>query len=149
MKFIAFILGLLMTTTLFSQKIRKYDSKDSVVRKYFQADLRFQSPLNKSDSIFIGIMADSIKPNLIDVQLFGYFPKNINIKGLTIIIEYTDGEEDVFKYEFHDETNFAVFRIIDDLDNISSKKPKLIKFRKIGNYKIKNKNYFINFFKQL
>ena len=148
MKFIAFILGLLMTTTLFSQKIRKYDSKDSVVRKYFQADLRFTSPLNKSDSIFIGVMADSISAKMVDLELFGYFPKNINVKGLLIIIEYTDGSEDAFKYDFHAE-NYAVFRIVNDLDNISTKKAKLIKFRNIAQYKIKNQDYFINFFKQL
>ena len=149
MKFIAFILGLLMTTTVFSQKIDRWVIQDTIVRKYFQADLRFTSPLNKSDSIFIGIMADSIGPKMADVELFGYFPKNINVKGLLIIIEYTDGSEDAFKYDFHAENNYTVFRIVNDLDNISTKKAKLIKFRNISQYKIKNQDYFINFFKQL
>jgi hypothetical protein len=148
MKFIAFILGLLMTTTLFSQKIDRWVIQDTIIRKYFQADLRFTSPLNKSDSIFIGVMADSISAKMVDLELFGYFPKNINVKGLLIIIEYTDGSEDAFKYEFHAE-NYAVFRIANDLDNISIKKAKLIKFRNIAEYKIKNQDYFINFFNQL
>ena len=148
MKFIAFILGLLMTTTLFSQKIDRWVIQDTIIRKYFQADLRFTSPLNKSDSIFIGVMADSISAKMVDLELFGYFPKNINVKGLLIIIEYSDGSEDAFKYEFHAE-NYAVFRIANDLDNISIKKAKLIKFRNIAEYKIKNQDYFINFFNQL
>ena len=148
MKFIAFILGLLMTTTLFSQKIDRWVIQDTIIRKYFQADLRFTSPLNKSDSIFIGVMADSISAKMVDLELFGYFPKNINVKGLLIIIEYTDGSEDAFKYDFHAE-NYAVFRIANDLDNISIKKAKLIKFRNIAEYKIKNQDYFINFFNQL
>lgn len=148
MRFIAFILGLLMTTTLFSQKIDRWVIQDTIIRKYFQADLRFTSPLNKSDSIFIGVMADSISAKMVDLELFGYFPKNINVKGLLIIIEYTDGSEDAFKYDFHAE-NYAVFRIVNDLDNISIKKAKLIKFRNIAQYKIKNQDYFINFFKQL
>jgi hypothetical protein len=148
MKFIALIFGLLMTTTLLSQKIDRWVIQDTIIRKYFQADLRFTSPLNKSDSIFIGVMADSISAKMVDLELFGYFPKNINVKGLLIIIEYTDGSEDAFKYDFHAE-NYAVFRIANDLDNISTKKAKLIKFRNISQYKIKNQDYFINFFKQL
>ena len=137
-----------MTTTLFSQKIDRWVIQDTIIRKYFQADLRFTSPLNKSDSIFIGVMADSISAKMVDLELFGYFPKNINVKGLLIIIEYSDGSEDAFKYEFHAE-NYAVFRIANDLDNISIKKAKLIKFRNIAEYKIKNQDYFINFFNQL
>ena len=137
-----------MTTTLFSQKIDRWVIQDTIIRKYFQADLRFTSPLNKSDSIFIGVMADSISAKMVDLELFGYFPKNINVKGLLIIIEYADGSEDAFKYEFHAE-NYAVFRIANDLDNISIKKAKLIKFRNIAEYKIKNQDYFINFFNQL
>jgi hypothetical protein len=149
MKFISLFLGLLMTTTVFSQKIDRWVIQDTIVRKYIPADLRFPSPLNKSDSIFIGIMADSIGPKMADVELFGYFPKNLNVKGLLIIVEYTDGSEDAFKYDFHAENNYSVFRIANDLDNISVKKAKLIKFRNITEYKIKNQDYFINFFKQL
>ena len=49
-----------------------------------------------------------------------------------------------------DDSNYAVFSIINDLDYIYIKTPKKIKFRKLGAYNIesKNKYFFTNFFKK-
>ncbi len=121
-----------------------------VVRKHSKMPMKFVSPINKKDTIYIGVMADSISNEEMNLSIYGYFPLNIRINGMIIILEYTDGSEDVFKMVELGENNYGSFSIINDLYYLYSKTPKKIKFRNFAVYDIpkKNKNFFIDFFKK-
>ncbi len=123
---------------------------EMVVRKFNKMPMKFPSPLNKLDTLYIGVMADSISTTQMTLRIYGYFPYNIRINDMNIILEYTDGSEDVFKLVGFDENNYGTFDIANDLNFIYKKTPKKIKFRNFMVYKIepKNKNFFIDFFKQ-
>jgi hypothetical protein len=150
------VMMLLITSMNYSQELGRMTFMDTthtetVVRKFKKEYMKFVSPITKQDTIYIGVMADSVSTDLINVSLFGYFPYNLNLNGTLIIIEYQDGSEDVFKLLSVDNTNYAVFGVINDLRNLYTKFPKKIKFRNFTNYNIenKNKNFFIDFFKIL
>lgn len=95
-------------------------------------------------------MADSVGLGTMKLSLYGYFPINIKVDYMNIIIEYEDGSEDCFKRRSVDYSNYAVFDIINDLQFICIKKPVKIKFRNFKTYKIssKDREFFINFFKK-
>lgn len=154
MKNILTILTLLITSVIYSQDLGRIEFLDSlknktIVRKFNNGYMKFISPLNKQDTIYIGVMADSLSTELMELSLYGYFPHNLRIDEMTVIVEYIDGSEDCFKLRSVDNSNYAVFTIINDLGNIYIKKPKKIKFRNFNTYNIdsKYKDFFINFFK--
>lgn len=145
---------ILLTSIVYSQNLGRLEFLDSltnntVVRKYNNHYMKFISPLSKQDTIYISIMADSLSSDAMDLSLYGYFPNNIKLNMMNIIIEYTDGSEDSFKLRTVDDSNYAVFTIMNDLNNIYFKTPKKIKFRNFHTYKINanNKHFFLNFFK--
>jgi hypothetical protein len=150
------IVFLLLTSIIYCQELGRMTFMDSlnqkmIVREYKKEYMKFNSPINRYDTLYVGVMADSVSTELLNLSLFGYFPENINLKGMMVIIEYQDGSEDVFKLISVDETNYAVFGIMNDLKNIYIKTPKKIKFRNFVNYNIdvKHKNFFVDFFKKL
>jgi hypothetical protein len=148
------ILAILLSSIFYSQDLGRMEFLDSisnkmVVRKYQKEYMKFVSPLNKKDTIYIGVMADSISVSSMDLSLYGYFPDNIKLNMMNVIIEYNDGTEDCFRFKLVDDSNYAVFTIVNDLRYIYIKTPKKIKFRNFCTYTIdsKNKDFFVNFFK--
>lgn len=121
-----------------------------VVRKFNKMPMKFTSPLNRLDTLYIGVMADSISETKLQLSIYGYFPNNVRINNMNIIIEYTDGSEDAFKLVGFDEFNYGTFEIINDIFNLSTKVPKRIKFRNFAIYTIqpKDKNFFMDFLKK-
>ena len=121
-----------------------------VIRKFNRIPMKFASPLNRLDTLYIGVMADSISATTMNLKVYGYFPTNIRINDMTIILEYMDGSEDAFKLIGFDEYNYGTFEIVNDLSFIYNKALKKIKFRNFVVYAVqpKNKNFFIDFFKQ-
>ena len=124
---------------------------EMVIRKYSRLPMKFNSPLNKLDTLYIGVMADSVSALTTNLAIYGYFPLNVRINHMIVILEYTDGSEDVFKLVGFDENNYGTFEIQNDLYNVYSKVPKRIKFRNFAVYTIepKHKNFFMNFLKTI
>lgn len=155
MKNIITILAIIFTSTFYSQELGRIEffdtlSNKTVVRKFNLRYMKFISPINKKDTTYIGVMADSVGLGTMKLSLYGYFPINIKVDYMNIIIEYEDGSEDCFKRRSVDYSNYAVFDIINDLQFICIKKPVKIKFRNFKTYKIssKDREFFINFFKK-
>lgn len=121
-----------------------------VIRKFNRIPMKFASPLNRLDTLYIGVMADSISATTMNLKVYGYFPTNIRINDMNIILEYMDGSEDTFKLVGFDQYNYGTFDIVNDLSFIYNKALKKIKFRNFAVYTVqpKNKNFFIDFFKQ-
>ncbi len=155
MKKILTILAILLCSLVYSQDIGRLEFFDSlknktIVRKFNIGYMKFVSPISKQDTIYVGVMADSVSTDFMELSLYSYFPNNIKLNKMNVIIEYSDGTEDCFNLRSVDDSNYAVFSIINDLDYIYIKTPKKIKFRKLGAYNIesKNKYFFTNFFKK-
>jgi len=153
---LAIALFILLAAAMHCQELGRMSFTDTVynktvVRKFKKEYMKFPSPINKKDTLYVGVMADSISPQLLSLSLFGYFPENLNLKGMIVIIEFQDGSEDVFNLASVDETNYAVFGIINDLKSIYIKAPKKIKFRNLASYGIdsRQKDFFTDFFKKL
>ncbi len=151
------ILILMLITNVYGQQTLErlvfMDSvkNEMVIRKYNKLPMKFKSPLNKLDTLYIGVMADSVSALTTNLVIYGYFPLNIRLNNMLIVLEYTDGSEDVFKLVGFDENNYGTFEIINDLYNVYSKIPKKIKFRNFAVYAIepKNKYFFMDFLKKI
>lgn len=155
MKNILTVLTILLTSIVYSQDLGRLEFLDSlssktIVRKYNSSYMKFISPLSKHDTLYVSVMADSISTDVMELSLYGYFPDNMKLNMMCVIIEYTDGSEDFFKLRTVDDSNYAVFTIMNDLRFIYIKTPKKIKFRNFAVYNIesKHKDFFINFFKR-
>jgi hypothetical protein len=124
---------------------------EMVIRKYSRLPMKFNSPLNRLDTLYIGVMADSVSATTTNLSIYGYFPPTIRLNNMIVILEYTDGTEDIFKLIGFDESNYGTFEIINDLYNVYSKTPKKIKFRNFAVYTVepKNKNFFIDCLKKI
>ena len=151
------IVTLMLITNLYGQQsVERMVFMDSVknemvIRKYSRLPMKFNSPLNRKDTLYIGVMSDSVSALTTNLAIYGYFPLNIRINNMIIIIEYTDGSEDVFKLVGFDDNNYGTFEIQNDLYNVYSKVPKRIKFRNFAIYTIepKHKNFFMDFLKKI
>jgi hypothetical protein len=155
------LLSILFLTLVFNAKAQQgvermvfMDSArnfELAIRKFSRLPMKFISPLNRRDTLYIGVMADSVSAETTNLAIYGYFPLNIRINNMIIIIEYTDGSEDVFKLVEFDQYNYGTFEIQNDLYNIYSKVPNRIKFRNFAIYTVepKHKNFFIDFLKKI
>ena len=151
-KLLPLLIFLLVSYQSYPQRtVVRVDNSDSTsinIRYFNSWYLRFKSPINRNDSIYLGVMSDSISFPKIRLKIFGYFPSNININNMVIILEYEDGTEDPFKLDLT-RSNYGEFTIISDLKNISKKRVNKIKFRNFATYLIEDKEYFLTHFKYL
>ncbi len=152
------VILLLLVSCLYSQSdIRRIHSHDDskkidFTRRYNNYVLGFGSPLCcDGDTIFVGVMSDSVGVGLLTFNPYVYFPKNINPINSTMIINYTDGTDEIlYQISFPDEDNYVAYFIVNrKFDNIFNKKVKSIVFRGIGTFKVKDKTYFTNFYNQI
>lgn len=151
---LSILLATLTVSSLSSQIIRdsNYDEtlKRNVVVRYIDDALVFDSPLLSDEKIYVNAKSDSLDGGLITFFIYIYFPKNINPKGLNIVIEYTDGTNDIFQQVRFDKIdNYTEYSAINNINNISSKKVKSITIRGVKKFNIDNKTYFVDFFKYL
>lgn len=132
-------------TSVYNEKLKR-----DVFIRYNEYALTFDSPLLSSEKIFVNVKSDSLDNGFINFFIYIYFPKTINHKGLNIVIGYEDGTTDVFQQsEFDSEDNYAEYKAIDNINNISSKKVQYITLRGVKKFNVDDKTYFIDFFKHL
>jgi hypothetical protein len=148
------LLATLIVSSLSSQIIRDshYNKtlKRNVVVRYNDYALVFDSPLLSDEKIYVNAKSDSLDGGLITFFIYIYFPKNINPKGLNIVLEYADGTNDIFQQvRFDKEDNYTEYEAIGNINNISSKKVKSITLRGVKKFNISDKTYFLDFFKYL
>lgn len=156
-KILTLLMSLMTMTSLYSQdayirRIRIHDSTANVTftRRFSSEVLTFKSPLASNDSIYLGIMSDSVDTNLKTLNLYSYFPRNINPINATIIFVYTDEMQDILiQRGFPDENNYVEYTFVGSSYDVRYKKLKTIIIRDIGRFDVKNKSYVIKFSKIL
>ena len=89
MKNIITILAIIFTSTFYSQELGRIEffdtlSNKTVVRKFNLRYMKFISPINKKDTTYIGVMADSVGLGTMKLSLYGYFP--ISIREINSLI---------------------------------------------------------------
>lgn len=132
-------------TTYYNETLKR-----NVVVRYNDYALVFDSPLLSDEKIYVNAKSDSLDGGLITFFIYIYFPKNINPKGLNIVLEYADGTNDIFQQvRFDKEDNYTEYEAIGNINNISSKKVKSITLRGVKKFNISDKTYFVDFFKYL
>jgi hypothetical protein len=158
MKTKSLIAFLIFTGSLYSQKdvsrlfLRDSSLNANFTRIYSSYALTFKSPLCcDADTIYVNVLSDSIDIDKRTLHLFCYFPKNINPVNSTMLLNYEDGSNEIlYPPGFPDENNYVEYYIASRQWNaIASKKVKSITFRGIGTFKVKDKSFFIDFYKKV
>lgn len=120
-------------------------------RRYSCYSLAFKSPLCcDGDTIWVNVMSDSLNVGKRTLSLYAYFPRNINPINSAMLLNYTDGTNEIlYQPGFPDENNYVEYWIATrQWNQISTKKVKSITFRGVGTFKVKDKSFFINFYKK-
>ncbi len=154
------ILIVMLVSNLYSQegvnRMFLHDStiKENFTRRFSKCALTFKSPLCcDPDTIYVNILSDSIDMNRVNIRLFCYFPRNINPINSTMLLNYTDGTNEIlYQPGFPDENNYVEYYIASRQWNyISNKKVKSITFRGVGTFKVdsRDKTFFMDFYKKV
>jgi hypothetical protein len=158
MKIKTLIIALMLAGSLYSQdEVRRIFLHDTVLnadftRRYSCCSLAFKSPLCcDGDTIWVNVMSDSLSVDKMTLSLYAYFPRNINPINSTMLLNYEDGTSEIlYQPGFPDENNYVEYWIATRQWNyISTKKVKSVTFRGVGTFKVKDKSFFINFYKKV
>ena len=158
MKIKTLIITLMLASSLYSQDgVKRMFLHDSTIhenftRRYNCCALAFKSPLCcDGDTIWVNVMSDSVDVNRQTLAIYAYFPRNINPINSTMLLNYTDGtNEIIYQPGFPDEDNYVQYWIaVRQWNSLSTKKVKSITFRGIGTFKVKDKSFFIDFYKKV
>lgn len=154
MKIKTLITSLLLVGSLYSQSdVKRMFLHDDVknvdfTRRYSEYSLAFKSPLCcEGDTIWVSVFSDSVDVNWFTFNLYVYFPRNINPLNSTMVLEYTDGTNEIlYQIGFPDENNYVEYYVITRMfESLFTKKVKNITFRGIQTFKVKDKTFFIDF----
>jgi hypothetical protein len=158
MKIKTLIIALMLASSLYSQDgVRRMFLHDTVLnadftRRYNAFSLAFKSPLCcDGDTIWVNVMSDSLNVDKRTFSLYAYFPRNINPINSAMLLNYTDGTFEILHQPgFPDEDNYVEYWISTRQWNyISTKKVKSVTFRGVGTFKVKDKSFFIDFYKKV
>jgi len=139
---------LFLASCAFGQVSRIKFNGEETVKRYTDA-MVIKNPL-LGDDITLSAYSDSIDTKTITFAIYVYFPENINGLNKQMVISYTDGTTDILQQEIYDRNDgYAEYKMIDNINNISSKKVESILIRNVAKYKVSDKSYFINFFASL
>ncbi len=97
----------------------------------------------------ISAYSDSVDEKTITFVVYVYFPENINGLNKQMVVTYIDGTTDRLHQDFYDKNGYAEYKVIDNINNMVSKKVESILIRTVVKYKMIDKSYFINFFAAL
>ena len=148
----------MLASSLYSQDgVRRMFLHDTVLnadftRRYNAFSLAFKSPLCcDGDTIWVNVMSDSLNVDKRTFSLYAYFPRNINPINSAMLLNYTDGTFEILHQPgFPDEDNYVEYWISTRQWNyISTKKVKSVTFRGVGTFKVKDKSFFIDFYKKV
>lgn len=132
-------------------RLANYQNDARTTSIYPDHTIDFESPKSASDTIHLSVVADSINPNGYYVRLYAYYPENI-VASPKIYIRYEGGNVDVFTQTVYNaDGNYAEYSFTtESYKNIPYRKYEAIVFDKVAICtETKNKDYFINFFKNL
>jgi len=139
---------------LCSQNISRFTVTDSisgreVTRRFPSYTLQFKSPLEAGDYFNIGIVSDSLNKDSIGLRLYVYYPNYINISEV-IEIRYENNAKDLLVPSgVADTNNYVEYEFMVNTFSINHFKPKTISFKGIMTYDFEDREYFINFMKQI
>lgn len=148
----------MLASSLYSQDgVKRMFLHDTIqnidfTRRYSAYALAFKSPLCcDGDTIWVSVMSDSVGVDRYTFNLYTYFPRNINPLNVAMIIDYTDKTNEIlYQINFPTENNYAEYYLISrQFQAITTKKVKSIEFRGIGKFKVKDKSFFIDFYKKV
>ncbi len=116
-------------------------------RIYPKEALTFKASDEVKDSIFLSIMADSIKVNVYSIKLYAFFPKQVDIRGSkSITITFTDNTIAVFKMALSEQQgDFNYMEYIMDknyYNHLRRLKIKSVEFEAVRRYKIYEDDLF-------
>ncbi len=114
-----------------------------------KTSLSFDSPLNKKDTIFFSVMVDSIKPNGYTVNLYAYFPRNLNYQQTNnVTLFFADESWFTFYVTEKDDSGYVVYHVdLSTLKKLTKMPVYRVAFDKIGKGDVSyNKNFFTSFF---
>ena len=154
------IILLFLITSLYSQHdVKRMFLHDTTLnadftRRFSCCALTFKSPLCcDADTIYVSVLSDSIDVDKYTFNLFCYFPRNINPINSTMLLNYTDGTNEIlYQPGFPDENNYVEYYVASRQWNyISTKKVKSITFRGVSTFKVnpKDKTFFIDFYNKI
>lgn len=142
------------TMDLSRQKSYSNELNKPITTIFPKEPIMFHSPKNMIDTLFLSIQADSIG-EVYGLALYSYFPKNINVYGGRVFIEFEDSlfgeflplppnenEVDAFPQDI-----YSRYQITSKtLKLLITKKCKRIIFESVARYAIiKEQEYFKNF----
>ena len=143
-----------LSSVLFSQDISRFSVQDSfsgreVTRRFPTYTLKFKSPLESGDNFNVGIVSDSLNKDSIGLRLFVYYPMYISVSSL-IEIRYENNMKDLLAPTGDlDTNNYVEYEFVVNTFSIQSSRPKSISFKGIMTFDFEDKEYFINFMKQI
>lgn len=126
-------------------------SKKTIVSKYPNYTMFFKSKYNKKDTVFIGIEADSIHPEIISPKLYAFVPKGEITNHTGLLIKFEDGTKEWFPIQYIDkEIGFVEYQFSNTAGvSLATKKVNGI-ILGVSNYYSKDyQTYFIDFIKLL
>lgn len=149
------LLFLLLSGICQSQIVKRIPITDSVrgidfTRRYKSSIMEFKSPLDDGDYISVGILSDSLDSTFMTLNLFVYYPPQINPDKSTIILMYEDNSKDVLvPLNKPTEKNYVEYDFLINTFSIQKKEAKQIQFKGIQTYKIEERNFFKEFMKEI
>lgn len=121
------------------------------VTSIFPTDpLLFASPVNKKDTIFLSIVADSVSVNAYKIKLYVFFPRNVDIKKTkSITLGFADKSTATFGVYKTDEKQGYVEYFLSEQSykKLLRTKFEYVVFDNIAQCYVKNEqDYFVGFF---
>lgn len=104
-----------------------------------------------NENIYLSFRSDSIDNRAISPAIYAYMPKDINMKGVDLIIHFDGGIVATFKQKFHDSENYVEFSVNQETYPILKNNAfKYIEFKGLGKYpNYADSNYFTSFIKAI
>ena len=154
MKKITILMMMIITTNVMmsqasvkrSINLDEFGNYKSVMR--WRSDPLFiKSPLLGNDTIVFSILSDSISENVMTLNLYAFFPTNINTSNTSVRLIYSDKSYDDFiQIGYTPESNYCVYGLEKgDLLPILNKKVVTIVINGVVKYDVKDKGFFRNF----
>ena len=144
---------IIVTNVMMSQaNVKRITDKDEFgesksIMRWRSDPLFIKSPLLGNDTIVFSILSDSINEHAITLNLYAFFPTNINPSNTSVRLIYSDKSYDDFiQIGYTPETNYCLYGLEKgDLLPILNKKVVTIVINGVVRYDVKDKTFFKDF----
>lgn len=145
---VAVVLLMAMCQFANAQNINRIEFQDGdniLIKRYNSKSLSFKNPLI-GDNIEMNVYSDSIDNKTITFALYVIYPKNINAKNNSILIQYVDGTQDMLlQTRYDDKDGYAEYEPTVSINNLLFKKVDFLLIRGVSKYDKFDKTYFKDF----